>query len=102
MRRQGGGFGFVIMLLTLAVIFYVAMNNFKHIAPAAIDVKKHNTAREAGQENAPEVEAPKNGSPAASADSWTATPPTRPNLSTMDKNTTEHSAQVKDALSHAE
>ena len=102
MRRQGGGFGFVVMLVVLAVIFYVAMNNFKQIAPAAMDVKRHDAARAAGQEYAPESEEPKTTSTSASSDSWTPSNPTRPNLSTMDKNTSEHTTEVKDALSHAE
>jgi hypothetical protein len=102
MKRQGGGFGFVMMLVVLAVIFYVAMNNFKHIAPAAIAVDKHNKTRKAGQDVAPEDFEPKNDSKSSSADAWTETPPARPNLDTMDKRTDDHSAQVKDALSHTD
>lgn len=94
MRRQGGGFGFVMLLVVLAVIFYVAMNNFKSVAPEAQEIKKHNDARKAGLE-------PKDVSPSASADAWTPAPPARPNLSTMDQNTTEHSAAVQEAASQA-
>jgi len=74
------------------VILFIAMNNFKSVAPVAIEVQKHNKAREAGQEIT---------STSASADSWTPAPPSRPNLSTMDQRTSEHSAAVKDALSQA-
>lgn len=91
-----------MMLVVLAVIFYVAMNNFKHIAPAAIAVDKHNKTRKAGQDVAPEDFEPKNDSKSSSADAWTETPPARPNLDTMDKRTDDHSAQVKDALSHTD
>ena len=92
MRRQGGGFGFVVMLVVLVVIFYIAMNNFKSVAPAAVEIQKHNKARTAGQEGT---------STSASADSWTPAPPSRPSLSTMDERTSEHSASVQDALSQA-
>ena len=92
MRRQGGGFGFVVMLVVLAVILFIAMNNLKSVAPAAVEVQKHNKARKAGQEVT---------AASASADSWTPAQPSRPNLSTMDQRTSEHSAAVKDALSQA-
>lgn len=93
MRRQGGGFGLVVMLVVLVVVFYLAMNNFKSTAPAVVEIQKHNEARETGAEP-----------PAASAtdDSWTPAPPSRPSLSTMDKNTSDHSAAVQDALSQSE
>ena len=95
MRRQGGGFGFVVMLVVLAVIFYLAMNNFKSTAPTAIDIKRHNEAREAGQDVEPSAPT----APSASADTWNASPPSRPSLETVDKNTSQHASDVKDALS---
>ena len=101
MRRQGGGFGFVIMLLVLAVMFYLAMNNFKTVAPEAMEIQKHNRSRRAGQDVQPGSPEPTGTSTSASADAWTPTPPARPNLSTMDQKTSEHSAQVKDTLSQA-
>jgi hypothetical protein len=93
MRRQGGGFGFVVMLVVLVVVFYLAMNNFKSAAPAAIAIQKHNAERKSGEE-------PK--APSATDDSWTPTPPSRPSMSTMDQKTTEHSAAVQSALSQSE
>ena len=93
MRRQGGGFGFVVMLVVLAVILFIAMNNFKSVAPAAVEIQKHNKARKAGREVT---------ATSASADSWTPAPPSRPSLSAMDQRTSEHSAAVKDALSQAD
>ncbi len=102
MRRQGSSFGFVIMLVVLAVIFYLAMNNFKTVAPEAMEIQKHNRSRRAGQEVQPESFEPKATSTSASADAWTPTPPSRPSLSTMDQRTSDHSAAVKDALSQAD
>ena len=102
MRRQGGGFGFVIMLIVLAVIFFIAMNNFKRVAPTAMEIQQHNKARKAGQEVAPEDFEPKSASKSSSADAWTPAPPARPNLNTMEKRTDQHTAAVSDALSHAE
>jgi len=101
MRRQGGGFGFVVMLVVLVVIFYIAMNNFKSVAPAAVEIQKHNKARNGRREIQSEYVEPNDASTSASADSWTPTPPSRPNLSTMDQNTSDHSAKVQDALSQA-
>ncbi len=94
MRRQGGGSGFVVLLLVLAVVFYLAMSNFKSVAPEALEIKKHNDARKAGLE-------PKQSSTSASADAWTPTPPSRPSLSTMDQTTSEHTTAVQEAASQA-
>jgi cytoskeletal protein RodZ len=101
MKRQGSGFGFVVMLVILAVIFYLAMNNFKTVAPSALEVQKHNNARKAGREVRSEEIQENNPSTSASADSWNPSPPSRPSLSTMDQKTSEHTADVKDALSQA-
>jgi hypothetical protein len=101
MRRQGGGFGFVVMLLVLAVVFYIAMNNFKAVAPEAIDIKKHNDGRKAGRDVRPEGEKAQTVGTSSNADAWNPSPPARPNLDTMDQKTTEHSANVQDALSQA-
>jgi hypothetical protein len=100
MRRQGGGFGFVIMFVILAVIFYLAMNNFKATAPSAIEIQRHNAARKTGRDAQLENET-KQPSTSASADSWNPTPPARPSLSTVDKNTSQHSSDVQDALSQS-
>jgi hypothetical protein len=102
MRRQGGGFGFVILLVVLAIVFYVAMRNMQAVAPAAMDIQKHNARRrveaQTGLEPADTNQTP---SPSASSDSWTPTPPSRPNLEKMDKATTQHTDAVKDSLSQA-
>jgi len=102
MRRQGGSFGFVALLLVLAVILYIAVNNFKSVAPAALEVQKHNKDRQDSEGLEPEKFEPKNESTAASADAWTPSPPARPSVSTMDERTTEHSKSVQDALSQAD
>ena len=102
MRRQGGGFGFVVMLVVLVVVFYIAMNNFKSVAPAALQVQKHNKDRNNRRDAQSEYVEPKDTSASASGDSWTPAAPSRPNLSTMDKNTSDHSAAVQGALSQSE
>jgi len=99
MRKQGGGFGFVILLVVLVIIFFVAMRNFEAVAPSAKAIQKHNAQRKAGDEVAPEKFEPKQSSTSASADSWTPAPPSRPSLETMDKRTTEHTNDVQNALS---
>lgn len=90
-----------MLLVVLVVVFFLAMRNFKTVAPAAMEVQKHNKAREAGQGAGAEGSKSAETSTAASADSWTPAPPSRPNLSTMDHNTSEHTNAVKDALSQA-
>lgn len=91
----------MIMFVILAVIFYLAMNNFKSTAPTALEIQRHNAARKAGQEVRPE-DADANQPPtSASADAWNPTPPSRPSLDTVDKNTTKHANDVSDALSQS-
>ncbi len=102
MRQQGGGFGFVVMLLVLVVVFFIAMNNFKSVAPAALQVQKHNKDRNTPREIQSEHVESKDTSVSASGDSWTPATPGRPNLDTMDQNTSDHSAAVQGALSQAE
>lgn len=101
MRRQGGGFGFVVLLMVLAVIFYIAMNNFKSVAPTAMEIQKHNKVRRASEGVQPDSVEPKHESASASADTWTPSSPARPNLSSMDQATTDHSKSVQDTLSQA-
>ena len=91
----------MVMLVVLAVIFYLAMNNFKTVAPEAMEIQKHNKSRRAGHDVQPENFEPTSASTSASADAWTPAPPSRPSLSTMDQRTSDHSAAVKDALSSA-
>lgn len=84
-----------MLLVVLAIIAFVALRNAQTVAPAALEVQKHNQAR--SQQNvdgtAPAPPAPANG------DAWTESPPSRPNLQTMDQNTTQHSDAVQSALS---
>jgi hypothetical protein len=101
MRRQGGGFGFIVLLLVLAAVFFIAMNNFKTVAPTAMELQKHNKDRNGRREIQSEYVEPNDASASASADSWTPAPPSRPSLETVDKNTSDHSAKVQDALSQA-
>lgn len=101
MRRQGGGFGFVILLVVLAVVFFLAMRNFQSMAPAALEIQKHNKQRQAGDASRPATPEPKAHATSESADSWTPAPPSRPSLSTMDQKTSEHSSEVQSALSQA-
>jgi hypothetical protein len=95
----------MVLLLVMAVIFFIAMNNFKSIAPSALELQKHNKAGKARRDIQSEyVEPTENAagsSPSASGDSWTPSAPSRPNLSTMDQKTSEHTAAVTDAASQA-
>lgn len=101
MRKQGGGFGFVILLVVLAIIFFTTMRNFKSVAPSALEIQKHNKQRQAGDELRSETAEQKPTSTSSSADSWTPSPPARPSLGAMDDSTTKHSGEVQSALSQA-
>jgi hypothetical protein len=98
MRRQGAGFGFVMILVVMVVVLMIALKNWSAVAPTALEIKKHNDARARG-ENAPEDAAPNAASTSSSPDSWNPAPPSRPNLSAMEKSTDQHSDAVKSALS---
>ena len=91
MRRQGSGFGFLMLLVVLGIVAYVAMRNARSVAPAAIEIQQHNAKR---REVNTEAVAPPD-------DAWNPTPPSKPSLQTVDEKTTEHSANVQDALSEA-
>ncbi|HVQ35639.1 MAG TPA: hypothetical protein VMT33_06470 [Candidatus Bathyarchaeia archaeon] len=97
MRRQGGGFGIIMLLVVLAIIAYAAMRNTRSIAPAALEIQEHNKRREVNAEGL----APNAAPTSASDDAWNPTPPSKPSLQTVDQKTSEHSADVKDALSQA-
>lgn len=99
MRRQGGGFGFVMLLVVLAIVLFAALRNMHAVAPEAMEIQRHNAARKAS-DGAP-ADGSKPASTSSNADSWTEAPPSRPNLSTMDQKTTEHSNDVQNALSQS-
>lgn len=95
----------MILLVVLAVIFYAAMRNLQSVSPAALEIQKHNAERKR-EVTAPSPLAPDESASAtstsASSDTWTPSPPARPNLSQMDAATSQHSSQVKDALSQSQ
>ena len=86
----------MVLLVVLAVVLYIAVNNFKATAPSVVAIHEHNKARKAGED------ASSTPSPSASDDSWTPSAPSRPSLSKMDEKTSEHSAAVQGALSQSE
>ena len=92
-----------MLLVVLAIVFYVAMRNFQAVAPAAMEVQKHNAKRRVDAElgTTPEEENQKQTSTSASDDSWSPSPPSRPNLEKMDQATSQHAAAVKDSLSQS-
>ena len=98
MRRQGGGFGVIMLLVVLAIVAYMAMRNTQSVAPAAMEIQRHNQKR---REVNAEAIAPDAAPTSTSDDAWNPTPPSRPSLETVDKKTSEHSADVKDALAGA-
>jgi hypothetical protein len=97
MRRQGGGFGIIMLLVVLAIVAWLAMRNTQKVAPEVLQIQEHNKRREVNAEGI----APNATATSASDDSWNPTPPSKPSLQTVDQKTSEHSADVKDALSQA-
>ena len=101
--RRGGGFGFVILLVVLAIVFYAAMRNFQAVAPAAMEVQKHNAKRRVDAQlgDASDDQSRAQTSRSSTDDSWTPSAPAKPDLSKMDQATTQHADAVKDSLSQS-
>ncbi len=86
MRRQGSGFGLVMLVVVLAVVLYLAMRAFKSTLPAAQALAKPSTpASDAASTDAP-----------ASGES--VRPSRLPDLRDVKQRTDAHAAQVKDAV----
>jgi hypothetical protein len=86
MRRQGSGFGFVVLLVVVAIVLFLATRLFKSALPAAGVVLKPSPA----SEDAKDAKTQQGGE---------AAPSNRiPNLRDAKRNTDAHAAQVKDAL----
>ncbi len=86
MRRPGSGFGFVVLVVVLAVVLFLASRAFKSTLPAAQALKKPRTA----------------ASDAATTDtsqSGESIRPSRlPDLRDVKQRTDSHASQVRDAL----
>lgn len=101
MRRQGGGFGTVILLVVVAVVLYLVARNWTSVAPTAMEIHDRNERRTTtGSEYEPEkVEAPSGGK---SEDAWTPAPPVNPSLGTMESRTSAHTDSVNEALQQSQ
>ncbi len=86
MRRQGGGFGAVMLVVVMAIVLYLASKAWKKIAPTALEV--HDPTATAG-------ESVKAGVPPGEQ------PPLRPSLREMKQSTASHARAVGDALQQA-
>ncbi len=86
MRRQGSGFGFVVLLVVLVVVLFLATRAFKSTLPAASSLAK------------PPSET---GDPAAkgtSSGGESVRPSRLPDLKDVKQRTDAHAAQVRDAV----
>jgi hypothetical protein len=90
-----------MLLVVLAIVLYIAMSNFKSVAPAAVEIQNHNKARRAGETVKPGSTEPNTAGTSASADTWNPSPPSRPSLSKMDQQTSAHTSDVQNALSQS-
>ncbi|MBZ5639497.1 MAG: hypothetical protein LAO51_12190 [Acidobacteriia bacterium] len=86
MRRQGSGFGFVMLLVVLAVVLYLASRAFKSTLPAAAALAKPSPA---GQEAT-------GSDPPQAGDS--VRPSRLPDLKDVKRTTDAHAKQVRDAV----
>jgi hypothetical protein len=85
MRKQGGGFGVVLLLVVVAVVLFLATRAWKQVLP---------TASEIANPSAPDASKTATGEGASSGE----VPPVRPSLREMDQRTSEHTDQVRDTL----
>ena len=101
MRRQGGGFGTVILLVVVAVVLFLVARNWTSVAPTAMEIHDRNERRATtDSEYAPEkVEAPSGGK---SEDAWTPAPPVNPSLGAMENRTSAHTQAVDEALKQSQ
>ena len=102
-RTGGGGLGFVMVLLVMAVIAFLTLRNWKAVAPEVKELREHNARDAARRDVQPEKFSPDAGaaSTSASDDSWNPAPPARPSLGTMEQRTTTQTDATKDALQQA-
>jgi hypothetical protein len=87
MRRQSSGFGFVVLLVVLAVVLFLATRAFKSTLPAAETLVKPTPSADGAA-----------GSAAAQGGGESIRPSRLPDLKDVKRSTDAHAAQVKDAL----
>ena len=85
MKRQGGGFGMVMLLVVLVIVLLLVARKWNSVAPTAIEV-----STPAGQ-----VQVPDHGDAEAGAAVRSGG---LPNLGDMRRETGAHTQQVQDAL----
>ena len=89
MRKHGGGFGIVILLVVLAVVMLLVARNWKSVAPTAIQVTNPSSPVQVDDHGQPEAgEAIRSGQ--------------LPNLNDMRQATSQHASEVQDALQEIE
>jgi Tfp pilus assembly protein PilX len=86
MRRQGSGFGFVVLLVVLVVVLLLASRAFKSTLPAATALAKPAQ----GAQETPESAAPQAGE--------SVRPSRLPDLKDVKRTTDAHAKQVRDAV----
>lgn len=86
MRRQGGGFGVVMLLVVVAIVLWLTARAWKNLAPTAAEIRNPTASSH---------EAAKAGVPPSD------NPPLRPSLRDMKQNTSAHTEGVEDALKQA-
>ena len=84
MRKPGGSFGMLILLVVVAVVLYLAGKAWNSVAPTAKELDRSPSTHEA-QSGIKSGEAP----------------PLRPSLDEMQKTTSSHTADVDEALREA-
>ena len=88
MRRQGGGFGFVMLLVVVAIVLYLAARNWQSTIPAAVEISKPGASTGSTLDS---------GSPNSGE-----SVPVRPSLSEMKSATDAHTADVRGSLDQAQ
>ena len=98
--RQGGGFGFIVLLVVLAVILLLTSRAWKTVMPSVLDVAAPAKSGRTAEERTPTASSP--GLPPPSVNSGAGQPPLQSSTREMKKNTDVHSDQVQKALQDQE
>jgi hypothetical protein len=85
MRRQGGGFGVVMLLVVVAIVLYLATRSWRTALPTAAEMA------------APATTAGGSGTPESGE-----SPPVRPSLREMKTATDSHTSAVSEGLEQAQ
>ncbi len=91
-----------MLLVVVAIVLWLVAKNWTAVAPTAMEINNRNRKPHVGTDVVePETYEPAAPANAGNPDAWNPSPPARPSLSGMEERTSQHSANVADALDQA-